>query len=104
MRCLRRSATRCAAATRSASSGFELGHDLATEQLQGAHGVLRRQVAEGKDAEKIVRSGFLENLAYLLGGGARRSRDERVHRFRGVRLRVVHIRAAELAGQMVDVA
>src|SRR6267378_1789143 len=104
MRCPRPSATPCAAATRSASSGFELGHDLATEQLERAHGVLWRQVAEGEDAEKIVRSGFLENLAYLLEGGARRAGDERVHRFRGMRLRVVHIRAAELAGQMVDVA
>src|SRR6266480_384104 len=104
MRCRRRSATPCAAATPSASSGFEPGHDLAPEQLQGAHGVFRREVAEGKDAEKIVRSSSLENLAYLLEGAARRSRDERVHRFRGVRLRVVHIRAAELAGQMVNVA
>src|SRR6266851_3454613 len=104
MRCLRPSATPCAAATPSASSGSELGHDLAPEQLQGAHGVLRRQIAEGEDAEKIVRSGFPENLAYLVERAARRSRDERVHRFRGIRLRVVHIRAAELAGQMVDVA
>src|SRR2546426_1110757 len=104
MRCRRPSATPCAAATPSASSGFELWHDLAPEQLQGAHGVLRREVAEGEDAEKIVRSSFLENLAYLVERGARRSRDERVHRFRGIRLRVVHIRAAELAGQMVDVA
>src|SRR2546426_1529489 len=104
MRCRPPSATPCAAATPSASSGFELGHDLAPEQLQGAHGVLRREVAEGEDAEKIVRSSFLENLAYLVERGARRSRDERVHRFRGIRLRVVHIRAAELAGQMVDVA
>src|SRR5216684_238110 len=104
MRCLRPSATPYAAATRSASSGFELGHDRAAEQLQGAHGVFRRQVAEGEDAEKIVRSSFPENLAYLVERGARRSRDERVHRFRGIRLRVVHIRAAELAGQMVDVA
>src|SRR5882672_5506505 len=74
MRCLRPSATPCAAATPSASSGFELGHDLAPEQLQGAHGVLRREVAEGEDAEKIVRSSFLENLAYLLERGARRAR------------------------------
>src|SRR2546426_12832950 len=104
MRCRRPSATPCAAATPSASSGFELWHDLAPEQLQGAHGVLRRQIAEGEDAEKIVRSSFPENLAYLVERGARRTRDERVHRFRGMRLRVVHIRAAELAGQMVDVA
>src|SRR6267378_1749049 len=104
MRCLRPSATPCAAATPSASSGFEPGHDLAAEQLQRAHGVFRRQVAEGEDAEKIVRSSFPENLAYLVERGARRTRDERVHRFRGIRLGVVHIRAAELAGQMVDVA
>src|SRR5467141_304015 len=104
MRCRRPSAMPRAAATPSASSGFEPGHDLAPEQLQGAHGVLRREVAEGEDAEKIVRSSFLENLAYLLERGARRSRDERVDRFRGIRLGVVHIRAAELAGQMVDVA
>src|SRR6267378_149283 len=104
MRCRRPSATPCAAATPGASSGFEPGHDLATEQLERAHGVLRREVAEGEDAEKIVRSGFPENLAYLVERGARRTRDERVHRFRGIRLGVVHIRAAELAGQMVDVA
>src|SRR5438445_1921308 len=104
MRCHRPSATPCAAATPSASSGFEPGHDLAPEQLQGAHGVLRREVAEGEDAQKVVRSSFLENLAYLVERGARRSRDERVHRFGGIRLRVVHVRAAELAGQMVDVA
>src|SRR2546428_7252995 len=104
MRCRRDSATLCAVATPGASSGFERGHDRAPEQLQGAHGVLRRQIAEREDAEKIVRSSFLENLAYLVERGARRSRDERVHRFRGIRLRVVHIRAAELAGQMVDVA
>src|SRR2546425_12375376 len=104
MRCRRRSATPCAAATPSASSGFEPGHDLAPEQLQGAHGVFRRQVAEGEDAEKIVRSSFLENPAYLVERRARRSRDERVHRLRGIRLGVVHIRAAELAGQMMDVA
>src|SRR5438132_333366 len=96
MRCRRPSATPCAAATPSASSGFELWHDLAPEQLQGAHGVLRREVAEGEDAEKIVRSSFLENLAYLVERGARRSRDERVHRFRGIRLRVVHIRGPSL--------
>src|SRR5438093_11379137 len=104
MRCRRPSATPCAAATPSASSGFELWHDLAPEQLQGAHGVLRREVAEREDTEKIVRSSFLENLAYLVERGARRSRDERVHRFGGIRLRVVHVRAAELAGQMMDVA
>src|SRR6267378_1973155 len=36
MRCHRPSATPYAAATPSASSGFEPGHDLAPEQLQGA--------------------------------------------------------------------
>src|SRR3989442_5467634 len=104
MRCRLPSATPCAAATPGASSGFEPGHDLAPEQLQGAHGVLRREVAEGKDAEKIVRSSFLENLAYLLEGGAWRAGDKRVHCVRGVGLRVVYVRAAELAGQMMDVA
>src|SRR2546426_5290904 len=104
MRCRPPSATPCAAATPSASSGFELGHDLAPEQLQGAQGVLRREIAEGEDAEKIVRSSFLKNPAYLVERRARRSRDERVHRLRGIRLRVVHVRAAELAGQMMDVA
>src|SRR3989442_12632280 len=104
MRCRQPSAMPCAAAMPSASSGFEGGHDLAPEQLQGAHGVLRRQIAEREDAEKIVRSSFLENLAYLFERGGRRSRDERVHRLRGIRIHVVHIRAAQPARQMEDVA
>src|SRR5947208_16614213 len=101
MRCRLPSATPCAAATPGASSGFEPGHDVAPEQLQGAHGVLRRQIAEGEDAEKIVRSRFLENLAYLFERGGRRSGDERVHRLSAMRLRAVHIRAAGVAGQSI---
>src|SRR5437660_5792907 len=104
MRCRQPSATPCAAATPSASSGSELGLHLGSEKLERGERRLRREVAEGEDAEKIVRSSFLKNPAYLVERRARRSRDERVHRLRGIRLRVVHVRAAELAGQMMDVA
>src|SRR5687767_3044047 len=81
----------------------QLRHDLGAEQLQRAHGVPGRDVAEGEDAKQVIDPGGLYQLRELVGDAARRAGEERMGGLRRVGFGVVHRRAPELAREVMHV-